>query len=251
MGYTSMPVQYAIADRNRLVDPGSHSNEELLEALKLISLDSVASAKDELLLARPLQVSSLAMGNLKSDDAKSALAKISVRAQNWPGAAVEPPAGSEVMHVKPIVKPSKPVELRKLNPRKGDSNEVVVVSIMLGEATLKSRVLMGLLSHMLSSVAYTELRTNMQLGYVVNGGVGKLSNVQMISCVVQGDVMKADEMEAAVEHVLTGIMPQKLANLTDKDFELHKSSFQNELLSPPGDQGAEFENFWLPVSEGG
>jgi secreted Zn-dependent insulinase-like peptidase len=249
--YTSMPVQYAIADRNRLIEPGSHSNEELLEALKHLSLDSVASSKEELLLTQPLQVDSLAMGNIPSNEANSALAKVLERSNSWPGAAVNPPEGARVVHVRPIVKIPEPVELRKLNPRKGDNNEVVIVSIMLGEATLQSRVLMGLLSQMLRSVAFLKLRTDMQLGYVVNGGISKISNVQVISCAVQGDVMKADEMEAAVENVLTGIMPQKLKNLTDKDFQLYKSSFHNEILSPPGDHNVEFDNFWTPVSQGG
>ena len=49
----------------------------------------------------------------------------------------------------------------------------------VGVSTVKSRVLLGLLGQLLSSVAFTELRTKRQLGYIVSAAaaLGKLPNV--------------------------------------------------------------------------
>jgi secreted Zn-dependent insulinase-like peptidase len=249
--YSDMPVSYAIRDRDSLLTPGSRSREESIEALAKVTPESVASSVSELLLARPLLPSGLAMGNLASKDADGALGKILERSETWKGSSVEASKDQKVQTVTPVVKLSSPIELRKLNPRPGDGNDVVVVSIVSGLVSIESRVVLGILSQIVSSTAYTQLRTNMQLGYVVSAGQTRTSNVQSMSCVVQGDAMGADEMEAAVEHVLTSLMPEKLNNITDKDFESYKASFTEGITTPPTDYSEEFSNFWVPISEGG
>ena len=99
-------------------------------------------------------------------------------------------------HVVPVVKLKNPVELRMQNPDKTDTNFVTVVSLIAGMATVESRVELGIMGELLDSVAFSELRTQMQLGYVVSAGVGLISNIQYVSCVVQGDVKDADLTEA-------------------------------------------------------
>jgi len=103
----------------------------------------------------------------------------------------------------------------------------------------------------LKTIAYTELRTSRQLGYVVNAGIQAVGNVQYVSCVVQGDKLNADKMEGAVEHVLTTVMPQALADMPEEQFHTHVQSMKEMLLQPPSNINEEFAFFLGPIAEGG
>lgn len=252
--YSEMPVTYAIKDRSMLIESDSHSDEELLAALENVTLESALARGNHVTLGKPLVLTALSMGNLKEAEAEDIVDTIK---KGVPGAAAACAAAekdsAQVQRVSPVVKPARPVELRKKNPREGDPNDAVVVSVLYGVSTPQSRVKWGILSSILSNIAYEELRTQRQLGYVVNAGVLQLSNVQGVSCVVQGTKLKADQLEAAVESVYQKFMPEKLANLTDEEFKEHAASFRQSLLLPPKSYGEEFGQYWGPVisSSGG
>merc|ERR1719453_2086250 len=93
----------------------------------------------------------------------------------------------EVQIIDPLINPGRRVEVRKLNPRKGDPNHVTTVSIHYGIPEIADSVKFGILSQVLGPAAYDELRTNQQLGYVVQGGVGMDSNVLKVTVMVQGN----------------------------------------------------------------
>jgi len=90
----------------------------------------------------------------------------------------------------------------------------------------------------------------MQLGYIANGGLVQLSDVQMISCVVQGTRAKADDLEAAVEYVYAVAMPAALAALTPRQFEAIRHSFSEGLSQKPFHTQEEQAHFWSPILSG-
>lgn len=248
--YSEMPVSYAIDERVLLLSRGRHSNAESLAVLNDVSLESAAASARELLLSRPLQLTALAMGNLDQENAKAAVARV------WDGLKRHLSPASlkvqgEVERVSPVVNPSQPVEVRAKNPRPGDPNDVVVVSFLAGVGNVENRVILGLLGQVLQNVAYNELRTSRQLGYVVSAGSGMLSNVQYMSTVVQGNVLQADDVEIAIESVLTELMPKRLAELSEQEFASYVESFRQELLQPPLAPSEEVGQFWGPVRQGG
>jgi len=247
--YSDMPVSYAISDRTTLLQEGADSNEELLQALDNVTLQSALSTGKQVTLSKPLVLTSLSMGNL---DQKMAEAAVTAVESGIPGAAdglkaAETSSGSVQRSLR-VVNPANPAELRKKNPRAGDPNDAVVVSVLYGVSDIKNRVLFGILGDILKTVSYEELRTQRQLGYVVNGGALQLSNVLGVSCVVQGTKLKADPLEAAVEAVYHEYMPSKLAALADKDFQSYVSSYRQSLLTPPTSFQEEFAQFLDPVS---
>jgi len=83
---------------------------------------------------------------------------------------------AKVELITPVVNPGQPIELRAKNPRDGDPNDVAVVALLHGVKTVESRVKLGLIGKILGTVAYNELRTVRQLGYVVQGGASSFSN---------------------------------------------------------------------------
>jgi len=243
--YSEMPVTYAVSDRNLLVTAGAHSKEEGLAALKTINATGVGSSMSELLLGSALQFDALVMGNLGEDQATRTAAAVrrgvvSAASSTWDGGEVRP--------VSPVVRVGRPVELRKLNPRQGDTNGVVVVTLLRGVSTVEGRVIFGLLGTVVGQLAYNELRTKQQLGYVVHAGDVQISNVQGISTVVQGVKADADAMEAAVERLYFEEMPAYLQEMTDSEFQTFRKSFRNQLLRPPLGYSEEFDHFWSPIS---
>eukprot|EP00747_Dinoflagellata_sp_TGD_P162306 gnl/TRDRNA2_/TRDRNA2_179760_c0_seq1.p1 gnl/TRDRNA2_/TRDRNA2_179760_c0~~gnl/TRDRNA2_/TRDRNA2_179760_c0_seq1.p1 ORF type:complete len:1195 (+),score=248.56 gnl/TRDRNA2_/TRDRNA2_179760_c0_seq1:68-3652(+) len=248
--FSDMPVSYALKDRNLLLTPGSHSRDEQLDALGHLTKELAANCTEDLIFSRPFQLTSLAMGNLGSDEAKMSVAKIRDGVQVPKGVEVGAAEG-EVQRITPVVKPSKPIEVRKQNPRPGDKNYVTAVSFLAGVADVESRVILSILGQILDPVAYNRLRTDMQLGYVVSAGVSILSNVQYMTAVVQGLVMDADETEAAIEGVFTNLMPKRLQDLTQDEFNSFKGSFGEGLLERPTGPSDEFDHFSSPVAQGG
>jgi len=248
--YADMPVQYALKDRNLLLTPDQGSQAEALAVLNDVTAEDAAKSTSEVVLARPLQITALAMGNLAQGEARQVVDKL------WGGVAV--PEGTaawagngKVERVQRVVNPPGPVEVRMLNPKQGDPNDAVVLSLMHGVSTVESRVVLGLLGQIVQVLAYNELRTTRQLGYVVNAGAALLSNVHYLSVVVQGNVLRADEVESAIELVLTELMPKRLAELEEEEYDSYVESFRQELLQPPLAPTEEVTQFWGPVKQGG
>eukprot|EP00933_Yihiella_yeosuensis_P063035 TRINITY_DN66088_c0_g1_i1.p1 TRINITY_DN66088_c0_g1~~TRINITY_DN66088_c0_g1_i1.p1 ORF type:complete len:1257 (-),score=245.39 TRINITY_DN66088_c0_g1_i1:352-3846(-) len=255
--YSSMPVAYAKGDLATLLQLGEFSRPECLKAMDNLTGDAglklAGSAASELLLSTPLHPTALVMGNLEGAEAQQTMQSL-VAGIPLPSSAKTSRSigdGAIVQRVKPVVKPSKPVEVRAINPRAGDPNDVASVTLLHDVADVESRATLSILSQILYTAAFDELRTQRQLGYVVDAHAGAISNVMYVSASVQGTKLKADEAEAAIEGLFTSIIPQKLANMSQKELEEHVNAFQQQLLEPPMGASQEFSHFWVHVSEGG
>merc|ERR1719316_2394970 len=154
----------------------------------------------------------------------------------------------DVETVSPVIRPGRRVEVRKTNPRKNDPNHVTIVSIQYGVPEIADSVKFGILSQVLKPAAYDELRTNQQLGYVVQGGVGMTSNVLHASVMVQGATKLPDEIEPQIEMVLTTIMEKKLKDMTEQQFNSFKDSFAKDLLEPPLGFSEEIGHYWTLIA---
>jgi hypothetical protein len=249
--FSDMPIKYAMSDRTLLLTPGMHSRVEQQAALAGITPRDVSASVKEHLLSKPMQAMVLAMGNFNETQVLDAYAKIADRAAKWSGFKVKPEEGEEIRPIAPVVRPTAPVEVRKANDRPGDPNDAIVVTYLTGVRTVEKRVHFGVISSLLHTVAYTELRTNKQLGYIVNAGVSAVSNVQHVSVSVQGNKLRADVVEGAIHHVLMKLIPETLKNMTAESLASHKESLKQLLLSPPSKIADEFSHFSEPIAEGG
>jgi insulysin len=246
--FADMSISYAIEDRNLLLTPGSTSRKEKLAALEQVTAEGVASSVRRLLKPKPMKVTGLVMGNTDTKEAISSFTKIKRHLQDWPGQSKQPADGQQVRRVVPVVKLSQPVEVRRLNQRPGDPNDVTVVTIEAGLTSVANRINLGLISSVLGNVAYDYLRTNLQLGYVVSGGISKISNIHVVTCVVQGDKLKADEAQGAIHKVFADILPAALDKMTADEFESYKDALRQELLEPPTAPRDEVDHFWGKVT---
>lgn len=242
---SSMPSGMAMQERSKLLAMGSHSKEELLEALDTISLKDVTEV-GKTFVSQPLQTTNLIMGNIDQDEAAKLQEKFEEFVKVDSSVSIE-----NVETVDKVVNPGKLVELRKTNPRKGDSNSVTTVSVLHGVASDADAVTFGILGQILAPLAFGELRTKQQLGYVVHGGVGAVGPVTAATVVVQGDAKLPDEIEPQIEKVMTTMMFEKLENMTQAEFESFKASYESGMLEPPLGLGQEVGMYWSYAARGG
>jgi len=255
LSYSKMPVVYAISDKKVLLSGGQYSDQEELAVLEQLQPRSVQEAVIELLLSRPLAIDALVMGNVGTEQAEAAVAQLStgILLPGWAKDAAHNQRSSKKQQIRKfdeIVAPARPVEVRSKNPRAGDPNDVVFVAILQGVATVESRAIGSMLSGILKTKLYTQLRTEEQLGYVVTGGSGVMSNVQYTAAIVQGSVRSADEMELAVESVLLKSFPEHLKAMTEEDFQHQKAMLMQQLLQPAASDAEETKHFRGHVEQG-
>lgn len=276
--YDAMPVTYAVQDLDLLRSPNAYSQEEMLAALHSVDLESAATSVTDLLLSQPLQLTALAMGNLAEHEASAVVDRVmkglkgnitqmpshhsesasrirrtsnATGSDSSPGAIGDLPAKGQVEYIERVAKTTRPIEVRGKNPRPGDPNDVVVTQIVAGVSTVSERVELWLLGKILGVLAYDELRTERQLGYIVSAGYTGKSNVNGIMAAVQGTKLSADEVEAAIELVLQDLMPKRLQKLGEEEFESYKKSLREDILQRPMAASQEMGHFWQSVEKGG
>mmetsp|Transcript_32724 Transcript_32724/g.74806 ORF Transcript_32724/g.74806 Transcript_32724/m.74806 type:complete len:1203 (+) Transcript_32724:2-3610(+) len=244
--YTGNLVEYAVTARNLMIQDGTYSRAELLAALQNVTAENVKSAAHDLLFSKPLSVSVLAMGNLPESAAQEMIG-IAVDSLLNVSASADVPEVAEVQLMDHIVDVKNPIEVRMVNPKPGDQNDALVLSMIHGVVDVHSRVVYGLLGSILGNLAFNELRTERQLGYIVDGGMSVLGNALYVSVIVQGTKERADQTEVLSELLYQKLMPEMLANMTEEDFQAHRSSFRDGLVAPPTSITEEFGHFWSPT----
>eukprot|EP00927_Polykrikos_kofoidii_P037200 TRINITY_DN3136_c1_g5_i1.p1 TRINITY_DN3136_c1_g5~~TRINITY_DN3136_c1_g5_i1.p1 ORF type:complete len:1317 (-),score=194.57 TRINITY_DN3136_c1_g5_i1:99-4049(-) len=249
--HTAMPIEYAAGDLDTVMQWGAFSQAELLAALQAnVTFESVHGMWREL-TAPKRQIVSMAFGNIAQKEAESLVHNISKRiafsSQNSASSL-----NSEFVNVVPkVLRIQGPIEIRKENPRPGDTNDVVVVRIMYGVSTVRGSVLLSLLGSVLEEESFTTLRTNHQLGYIVGSAILKISNVLFIEIYVQGSRHSADHVEALIELVLSDDMPAKLESMTLENYDRLKDALRQRLLDEPRSVADEINRWWEPVSKNG
>jgi len=245
--FTLNAVNYAVSDRNLIIQEGSNSRAEMLAAFDHLSQQNVKTAAHDILFAKPLHVTALAMGNLPEDAAEEMVTLVVNNLMDMADVSAAPQEGAKVELMDKVVDVQNPVEIRLVNPKPGDNNDALVLSLIHGVADVPSRAIFGLLGNILSNLAFNELRTERQLGYIVDGGMSILGNALYVSVIVQGTRERADQTEILAELLYNKLMPDLLANMTEEDFQVHKASFRDSLLAPPTSYTEEFDHFWSPA----
>ncbi|CAK0847812.1 unnamed protein product, partial [Prorocentrum cordatum] len=252
--FSNMPVSHALQDLQLLLTKGPHAAHEKLLALEEVTVENAKKSVNELLCSRPMVLTASVIGNIGEAEAQSMTSAFTKQLKEaCMDSAAENSTYSvgEVEHITPVVQVAQPVEVRAPNPRKGDPNDAIVFSLISNVSTVERRVKLALLGQILDPLAFNELRSQRQLGYVVQAGMSQFSNVLAINCLVQSTSLGADQLEAAIEYVLTKLMIERLHTLTAKDFLGYKDSLRQMLVQPPASIGEEMEFFWASIVKGG
>ncbi|CAE7467467.1 unnamed protein product [Symbiodinium natans] len=249
--HPDLPAKYAVQAGKVLLTGDALSREESAAGLAQANPAAVMRSLGLLILSKPLALDALVMGNIDGKTAHRAVGQLiqSIEVPEW--ASPAPDEQRSLPGAPPIALPAQPVEVRARNPRHGDPNDVALVKILVGVATVESRAAFAAIGLILGNLMYSQLRTEEQLGYVVQGAVGSMSNVLYVAGLVQGTSRSADEMEAAIEGVFWDSLPKHLKNLTDADVDSYRKALVQQYLQPPSSIDEERKHFFGPVKHHG
>lgn len=247
--YNAMPSHYALHDRDIVLTKGIYSRKELLSALDTLKVEEVPRSFGRLVLAKPLQYTSFVFGNIHQAGAEE-LHQTCVRHLHLDNSVASLSLQDVEMHP-PVVNLQSPVEIRKNNPRPGDKNYVMVFTLVQGIPNVRDRVLLSMLGRVFGQVAFQELRTQRQLGYVVHAGLTRISNVLAFTCVCQGTKKNPDEMEPIIEWVYTKKMVEVLGKMEDAEFQTLRQSFISVHKERPENFEQEYEHWSQQTDTGG
>ncbi|CAJ1421256.1 unnamed protein product [Effrenium voratum] len=161
--HSEAAINVAVREREVLLSPNLYSRAEMLNALRGRNL-SAGEALQSLAQRRQgnLSATGLVMGSCSPEDAvrlqETLLKQLDV------GSQVELIPTNSSERVERVLRPAAPVELRGRNPR-GDSSNVMLMSILVGTTSIQQRVLLSLIADVLFQTAFAVLRTQLQLGY--------------------------------------------------------------------------------------
>ena len=125
-------------------------------------------------------------------------------------------------------------------------DSVVVLYIQGRDRSLKERANFALLSQILSSPYYTELRTEKQLGYIVFATYSRLLGVPGVEFVVQSPSVLPNAISEATESFLTRYR-DTLAAMTAETFETHKFGVVSTLLEEDKTLWDQSVRYWYEI----
>lgn len=107
-----------------------------------------------------------------------------------------------------------------------------------------------LLSQLASKDAFLVLRTQQQLGYVVQCGVRSVGRARGLSVLIQSSVMAPAGLESAIEEWIASFRAGFLAELTDEGLAPFRSAMCATLEEPPRTLAQEAGEVWGEIVEG-
>jgi insulysin len=224
--------------RNALLSP-HWSAQQMLSATKQLTLDDVRRFVSE--LYAELDVVTLAHGNVSRADAEDIGKR--VRALMLTGR-------------KPVTVPrSRVMQLDTGNPRVMvvdlDNDDRAVVRYYQGQQrTHHARAATAMLSHLLSSRFFAQLRTEEQLGYVVFGTSMPLFDVPGLVYVVQSPNASASHIEERMDHFLSNAKSM-LEAIDEGEFGRQREALLARLLERDSSLQARTNRYWNEMDRPG
>ena len=201
------PYQQAIAQFNRLLRPDvSWSDEVLLAAAEKATREQIEQYHKVQLGDHLLRV--YAFGNYEEKSLRDTLLDV----RNTLNSAREPNARVLAAHI------NKPNQQLTYQADVEPTDNAVVLSFVADQASLKDALALRLLASVYSNSAFTELRTEEQLGYIVHGRSTDINERAMLMLFVQSNNTALTPLVERLNRFHQEFS-QVMADLSDEDFE--------------------------------
>ena len=211
------------------------SNQAHLDAVETVSLMDVQNFSQQLVTGFDIAV--LAHGNINQDAARRMAADVR-------GRFAQPAANA-------LVKRAQVLRLERgeslLSRLHVDHADKALVVYMQGRGrSLDERAGIALLTRILSSPFYTELRTNQQLGYVVFASAMPLVEVPAVSLVIQSPTHDPATLATRAQMFLSDFAIT-LQAMPAASFEEYKRSLRELLLEPDKTLSERSSRYWTAI----
>ncbi len=211
------------------------SEQQRINALEQITLEQVQAFIPRMLENLNLQV--LYHGNVEPEEALAMLDILSRYLSVTP-AVVDPPFGT-VLKLKPGSRVVQEVMV-------DHDDSAIVIYLQAPHDTLATRATVSLLGSILRTPFFDDLRTEKQLGYVVNAGSMPILKTTGLAMTIESPVADPLQLEAEINIFLRNY-ESELASMPDSMFNDIKAGLLNNLRQEPQSLGALSGRFWSDI----
>lgn len=212
------------------------STPVLLEALDDISLDDLRAYRDDFL--SQLHVQALVVGNLGEELARDEAQQVLDKLQ--PQLSADDIPDLVVLDAN---------DLPSLTPESSREESILLRYMQGADQSVPTQAKLAVLGKLLETPFYQRLRTEQQLGYVVNAGYSPLLYAPGISMLVQSPSTPSAELRQYIDAFLNGV-PQMLSNLEEEDLAAWRQAVHDELLVRDTSLSARTSRLWGALSWG-
>ena len=239
--YKVSPSQSVRRGLTRLLNADSRSMEEQLEAVRSITMEDILAAPEWIYGESKVQM--LASGNVTEAQAHAFADRI-VSTLGISGTDRERPLDIRLVRVAESEDP------RDVFIAEVEHHDTAVLRYYQGrESTQKERITLSLLGQMLGQPYYNELRTEQQLGYIVQASYVVMADMPGLIFMVQSPTADGSEIETATDLFLPEFR-EILAEKTAEDLDKLKQTSLDQLGMPPANFGETVGRFWGELREG-
>ncbi|MEM0952955.1 MAG: insulinase family protein [Pseudomonadota bacterium] len=234
---TARAYQQVLRQGRRLLTDGRYSEAELVEALKSLTPEDVAAHGKALWQSSAADI--LLYGNYDSRevaDIRDALAPLLQQADD---AAAPAPRITRLTTGEQFVYAAE-VE---------HNDAVLIWYIQAPEDNLENRAQSALTAQVIGADYFEDLRTDQQLGYVVNAFNWPLLDIPGFAMMVQSPKAPAPYLLSASETFLKGRLSQDDA-VTEAQFLRHKAALLEQILEPPKNLFDASGYYWREINRG-
>ena len=212
---------HAIIASNRLLEHPFYSSEERCAALETLTSEEVQEFHSQFI--SELLIEAIIVGNFTESDSVAlindtfaVLKCTELSVANKPVLSVTKiPAAQPVLH-------------EQLSPDPDAVDSAISAYFQCGPRSVRTDMLLELLCQVMDKAMFQQLRTQEQLGYIVNAGTQSKWGVCGLRCLIQS-VHPPAFLEARLETFLESF-EGKLRELSDEDFAEHVNSLRTKKL---------------------
>ena len=236
------PTQGVVRALNELLNVDSHSLEERLAVVRSITLDDVLAAP-EWIYGDSSKVLMFAAGNVTEAQARAFADRI-VSTLGITGTDREIPFGTRIVRVAESEDPHD-VFVTEL-----EHHDTAVIRYYQGrDNSQKERMALTFLGQMIQQEYFDELRTEQQLGYIVQASYNEIDLMPGLSFMVQSPTADGNEIEAATDRFLPAFR-EVLAEKTAAEFDKLKQASLDQLKLPPANFVEKIDRFLVELIQG-
>ncbi len=231
------PFTQTLSEVSHLLLEPSWSEEQRADALEPVELAELEAFIPQLL--QRLSIVALSHGNLLGEEALE-LAGLVTRGLLDPAVATPVP-NARVVKLSPGAR-----FVRELEIEHDDS--AITAYFQGSDKSYAQRAEFGLLTQILASPFYADLRTEKQLGYIVFATSATLLEVPGISFVVQSPVADPGSLEHHTDAFIERYA-SKLAEMSDAEFEANKSGLLTRILEEERTLQERSSRYWREIDQ--
>lgn len=209
----------------------------LLEAVRELEVEDLREFRHRFL--GDLRLEAMAIGNLG--------ASLAQREARLVADALQPRLSEDqILDLEPLRVSS---ELPDLHPHSTREESLVLRYLQGPDRSLTSQARLALLGQLIETPFYMRLRTEQQLGYVVNAGYAPLIDSPGLSLLVQSPETRSDELQAHIDAFLDDF-EQILADLDDEELSSHRQAVRDQLLQRDTSLDSMTNRLWRELAYG-